>query len=57
MSKLNSIITKYKTGIGERKDIENTLNEDARRNAILDYIAACDYPEVFEDDEEGIENE
>jgi hypothetical protein len=52
---MNTIITKYKTSISERKDIENALAENDKRNAILDYIVACDYPEVFEDNEEGFE--
>lgn len=44
--------------IGELKDIENTLAGDERRAAILEYIAVCDYPEVFEDEEmEGVEDE
>lgn len=55
MNKPNSIITKHKMDIGERKDIEITLIGNAKRDAILDYIAACDYPEVFEDEEEKTE--
>lgn len=51
-----SIITKFKTSIGERKDIENTLAGNAKRDAIIEYIAACDHPEVFEE-EEGEINE
>ena len=53
---MSSIITKYKTTIAERKDIENALVGDERQNAILEYIAACDHPEVFEG-EEVVENE
>lgn len=53
---MSSIITKYKTTISERKDIENALAGDERQNAILEYIAACDHPEVFEG-EEAVENE
>ena len=49
-------VTKYRSTIGERKDIENTLAGNAKRDAIVDYIAACDYPEVFEGEEgDGIE--
>ena len=49
-------VTKYRSTIGERKDIENTLTGNAKRDAIVDYIAACDYPEVFEGEEgDGIE--
>jgi hypothetical protein len=47
-----SVITKYKTTIGERKDIENFLAVDEKRDAILEYIVACDHPEVL-DGEEG----
>ncbi len=53
---MSSIITKFKTTIAERKDIENVLIEDAKRSAILEYIAACDHPEIFME-EEGLENE
>lgn len=49
--KKESIITKHKTDIGELKDIENVLADDSKRAAILEYIAACDYPEVFEEEE------
>ena len=54
---MRSIIEKHIASIGERKDIENAIASDAKRNAILDYIAACDYPEVFDDEEEAVENE
>ena len=50
------IITKHRADIGELKDIENAIAGDAKQTAILEYIAACDYPEVFED-EEGEPNE
>ena len=49
--KKNSIITKHKTDIGELKDIENSIAGNEKREAMLDYIFACDYPEVLEDDE------
>ena len=52
-----SIITKHGVDIGERKDIENTLVGNEKRDAILDYIVACDYPEALEDEEEVISNE
>lgn len=52
MSRKNpSIITKHRTNVGELKDIENALSEDQKRQAILEYIAACDHPEVFEEEE------
>lgn len=53
---MSNMITKYKTSIAERKDIENALAENEKRDAIIDYIVACDYPEVFED-QEGFVNE
>ena len=49
--KLNSIITKHKYDIGELKDIENSIARNEKREAMLDYIIACDYPEVLEDEE------
>ena len=52
-----SIITRHAVDIGERKDIENALAEQDKRDAILDYIAACDHPEIFEEDEEEMTNE
>lgn len=46
-------IIRYKSeGIRERKDKELKEIELAKQEAILTYIAACTYPEVFEDDEE-----
>jgi hypothetical protein len=50
------IITKLKMDIGQAKDIENALATQERRDAILEYIAACDHPEIFEETEE-VENE
>lgn len=52
-----SIITKHKTEIGERKDIENALASQEKRDAILEYIAICDHPEVFEEESEELINE
>lgn len=52
-----SIITKHRTDIGELKDIENAIGRQEKRDAMLDYIVACDYPEVFEDEAEVIEDE
>jgi len=51
---MESIITKFKSSIGERKDIENVLAVDEKRDAILEYIVACDHPEVWEGEEEGM---
>ncbi len=50
-------ITKRKLPIGLEKDIENTAANAEKNDALLDYIIACDYPEVFEDDEEVQTNE
>lgn len=47
MSNESTIITKYRATVAERKDIENTLVGNAKRDAIIEYIAACDHPEVF----------
>lgn len=44
-------------GPKERREMDNLFADIERGNAILEYIAACDYPEIFEDEEEGIENE
>lgn len=52
MGKLNSIITKRKMSIGEAKDIENSLSAQTKQEAILEYIAICDHPEILEDEEE-----
>lgn len=54
---MSDLIVKYKTSIAERKDIENTLAGNAKRDAIVEYIAACDYPEVFEEEQEETTNE
>lgn len=52
---MESIITKFKSSIGERKDIENVLAIDEKRDAILEYIVACDHPEVYEGEEDEYE--
>lgn len=53
--RMESIITKFKSSIGERKDIENVLAIDEKRDAILEYIVACDHPEVYEGEEDEYE--
>lgn len=55
--KKDSIITKHRANIGELKDIENAIAGQEKRDAVLDYIVACDYPEVFEDDSEVADDE
>lgn len=47
-----ALVKKYKTTIAERKDIENALAVDEERDALLEYITACDHPEVYEFNEE-----
>ena len=56
MVKKESIITKHALNIQERKDIENAMAGDEKAKAVLDYIAACDYPEVIEEEETDEEN-
>ena len=52
MSKQNSIIKHRKLDIGEAKDIENSLINQAKQDAILEYIAVCNYPEILENEQE-----
>lgn len=47
-----ALIKKYKTTIAERKDIENALAVDEERDALLEYVIACDHPEAYEFNEE-----
>lgn len=49
---MKSIIKKRKLEIGEAKDIENSLISQAKQEAIIEYIAICDHPEILEDEEE-----
>jgi hypothetical protein len=52
------IETKFpKNTIGERKDEENRIALLETINAILYYIAACDYPEIIEGEGAEVENE
>lgn len=54
----NVIIKKSKMDIGEAKDVENSIANAERFQAFMDYIAACDHPEIFENvEEEDFENE
>ncbi len=45
-------INRRRMGIGEAKDIENAIAQEARNRAIVEYIAVCDYPELLEDEAE-----
>lgn len=44
-------IQKRKMGIGEAKDIENAIANKEKYEAFMEYIAICDHPEIFEDEE------
>lgn len=48
--KPRSIIRKLKMSIGEAKDIENALAMKEKYEAFMDYIAACDHPEILEEE-------
>jgi hypothetical protein len=48
----NVKIEKSKMSIGEAKDVENALGNADKFQAFMDYVAACDYPEIFDDEEE-----
>ena len=53
----NPIIVQRRLGIGEEKDIQNHIAMSEKATAIMDYIAACDYPEILDDDSEVTEDE
>ena len=36
----------------ERAQLDNLIASEARNTGILEYIAICDHPEIFEDTEE-----
>lgn len=48
---MKSIIKRFKTDIGEKKDIENAIAEAENVKAFIDYIAVCDHPELLEEEE------
>ena len=52
----NCTIEKSKMTIPESKDMENALANAESFKAFMDYIAVCDHPEIF-DNEEVLENE
>lgn len=55
---MNNIgIKNIKTDIRDAKLIEVLTANAERINALIDYIAACDHPEILEDDEEMMINE
>lgn len=41
---------KRTTGIREAKELENATADSENLAAMMDYIAACDYPEILEDE-------
>lgn len=47
-----SIITKFKSTPAERKDTENAIAMTEKHNAVIEYIAICDHPEILEDEQE-----
>ena len=51
------LITKLKQSIGAAKDNENARADLARQGALIEYIALCDYPEIFDEEEEEAEDE
>lgn len=46
-----------KTGIKEAKMLEVMMADAEKFKAIMEYIAACDHPEILEDESEVKENE
>lgn len=50
-----SIIKKRHMDIGQAKDIENSLISQAKQEAIIEYIAICDHPEILDDEEMEVE--
>lgn len=50
-----SIIKKRHMDIGQAKDIENSLISQAKQEAIIEYIAICDHPEILDDEEKEVE--
>ncbi len=44
-------ITHKKTDIRDAKQLEIITANAEKLNALIEYIAACDYPEVFEESE------
>lgn len=38
--------------IPEKREAENMLSDVAKLIATVDYMAVCDYPEIFEEEEE-----
>lgn len=47
-------IKKQKIDIGQAKDVENAIAQKEKFESFMEYIAICDHPEIFED-EEGME--
>ena len=50
-----SIIKKRHMDIGQAKDIENSLISQAKQEAIIEYIAICDHPEILDGEEMEVE--
>lgn len=53
-------IKRNKMGIKEAKMMENLMANTEKLQAFMDYVAACDYPEILEEEytvESGNESE
>lgn len=48
MKKGKSIIEKVGMDIGQAKDLENAVANNEKYEALINYIIACDHPEVLE---------
>lgn len=49
---MSVIIEKLNVSPAEAKDLENAIANVEKFQAFMDYIAACDHPEMFEESEE-----
>lgn len=45
-------IMKSKMEIGQKKDVENAIAQKEKFESFMEYIAICDHPEMFDDEEE-----
>ena len=54
---MSKFIEKLRLPIGQAKDVENAVANADKFQAFMDYVAACDYPEIIEDESEVQDNE
>lgn len=47
-------IRKQAMEIGQAKDMENTIAQKEKFEAFMEYIAICDHPEMFGDENEEV---